>query len=79
MSFTSFLIFSSTILPLIVIILVILIIVHVIKVIRRSEQRAEQRLQLDRENTASQKLQMATIIEMNHRLISVEKLLKEIE
>lgn len=79
MSFTSFLLFSSTILPLIVIILVILIIVNVLKVIRRSERRAEERLQIDRENTASQKLQMKSIIEMNHRLISVEKLLKEVE
>lgn len=64
---------------LIPIILTILFIVYVIKVIRRSERRAEERLQLDRENSTFQQLQTESINELNQRLIVIEKLLKEVE
>lgn len=60
-------------------ILIIIIIVYVIKVIRRSERRAEERLQLDRENTTFQQLQTESINELNKRLIVIENLLKEVE
>ncbi|MBU9722419.1 MULTISPECIES: hypothetical protein [Bacillaceae] len=56
--------------------IVVFIIVFVIKTVRRMDQRAEERLKLDKENAALQQQQMN---EINNRISNIERMLKEID
>lgn len=69
MSILSFLSILFLIIP-------IAIIYCVVRYIKRMEKRAEEKLQLDKENTIT--LQKR-VDELNNRLIVIEKLLKEVE
>ncbi|SHF86413.1 hypothetical protein [Ornithinibacillus halophilus] len=68
--------FLITLLP---IILLIVGIVYLIRFVKRAEQRADERLQLDKENATFQKEQTKVISELNNRLGSIEKVLKDVE
>lgn len=59
--------------------LIISLILYVIRIIRRSEQRADERLRIDKENTAFQKQQMEEVRQLNQRLTDIEDLLKQVE
>lgn len=61
------------------IILIVGIIIYVTRVVRRTEQRADERLKMDKENFILQQQQMAAITELNSRLTRIENLLKEVE
>ncbi|MBU9722420.1 MULTISPECIES: hypothetical protein [Bacillaceae] len=57
-------------------ILPILVIVAVVKVVRRMDQRAEERLRLEKENATLQHQQMK---EITNRITKIEKMLKEVD
>ncbi|MBD8005935.1 hypothetical protein [Bacillus norwichensis] len=59
--------------------LFIVILMYIIRVVRRVENRAEERLKLDKESSALQQQQMKAINELNVRLTNIETVLKEIE
>lgn len=59
--------------------LFIVILMYIIRVVRRVENRAEERLKLDKESSAIQQQQMKAINELNVRLTNIETVLKEIE
>lgn len=57
-------------------IFVILIVVYAIKTVKRFEKRADEKLAIERENNS---LLQAKVNDMNERLITIEKMLKEVE
>jgi Na+-transporting methylmalonyl-CoA/oxaloacetate decarboxylase gamma subunit len=67
---------GMAVLPLI---LVILVLIFVIRIVKRMERRADQRLNLDKENAVFQQQQLKTINELNNRLTNIENMLKEVE
>lgn len=66
----------GTLISLIPIIIMVAIIIFVINVVRRFEKRADEKLALERENT---KLLQSKFNDLEERLISIEKMLKEVE
>lgn len=61
------------------IIFFIVIIIFIVRLIRRTEQRAEERLQIEKETVTYQKQQMDLIEELNGRLTKIESILKEVD
>jgi PleD family two-component response regulator len=57
----------------------LVLIIFLVRFMRRSEKRANERLQLEKENIQFQQHQIAAITELNNRLTSIEKLLKEVD
>lgn len=71
--------FMTLIMAVLPIILIIGVIIYVTRIVRRSEQRADERLKLDKENFNIQQQQIAAMTELNNRLTRIEKMLKEVE
>lgn len=61
------------------IIFIILPLIFIIRYFKRMEKRAEERLILEREHVAFQQKQVKVNEELNQRLTSIEKMLKEVE
>jgi hypothetical protein len=66
----------SFIIPMIPILIFIFIVIFLANVVRRMERRADERLKLDKENTA---LLQQQIKEINNRLTNIETVLKEVD
>lgn len=58
------------------VIIPVIIIFVIYKIIKRSEKRANERLELERENTVLMKKQIDSL---NERVIIIEKMLREVE
>ncbi|MFY4774134.1 hypothetical protein [Metabacillus sp. RGM 3146] len=72
--------FLTTIAPILLFIAVLVFVVlFATRLTRRMENRAEQRLLIEKENSAFQKQQTEAIQELNRRLTNIEILLKEVE
>lgn len=71
--------FVSLITLVLPVILIIVLIIYVTRIVRRTEQRAEERLRLDKENSALQQQQMQAMTELNNRLTRIENMLKDVE
>ncbi|MGP1906949.1 hypothetical protein ACTSEZ_02200 [Metabacillus sp. JX24] len=61
------------------IIFIILPLIFIIRYFKRMEKRAEERLKLERDHAAFQQKQVKVNEELNQRLTSIEKMLKEVE
>ena len=49
------------------------------RLIQRWEKRSDEKLQIEKQNTAIQHQQMKTLNDLNERLLNVEKTLKAVE
>lgn len=67
------------ILPLLPILLIIIVCIFIVRIVQRMERRAEERLQLDKENVSFQHQQMKAINELNQRLTNIEAILKDVD
>jgi len=61
------------------VLLILLPLIFIIRYFKRMEKRAEERLILEREHIAFQQKQVKVNEELNQRLTSIEKILKEVE
>lgn len=64
---------------LIPLILAIAAAVFITRLVKRTEQRSEERLQLDKEKSATQTQQLEMLRSLNRRMTTIEKFLKDIE
>lgn len=71
--------FVPFLLPLIPLLIGLIILIFVIRAVRRMEHRAEERLELDRQNNILQQEQTKKMDEFNQRLTGIELMLKEVE
>lgn len=78
-TFSIFGLLISLILFLLPIALIIVAIVYGVKILKRAERRADERLKIDKENSNYQKQQLNEINELNNRITTIEKLLKDVE
>ncbi|WP_338780614.1 hypothetical protein [Metabacillus sp. FJAT-52054] len=65
-----------TFLPLI---MTVCVLIFIIRAFRRFEIRAQERLHLEKENSAYQEQQMRMIQDLNERMTSIENLLKQVD
>lgn len=61
------------------IVLGVIVIIFVVRIVRRMEQRADERLKIDKENALFQQDQMKAIHDLGLRLSNIEKMLKEVD
>jgi large-conductance mechanosensitive channel len=57
-------------------IIILLIVIFVVKTVKRFEQRADEKLTLERENN---RLLQSKVNDLEERLVVIEKMLKEVE
>ncbi|MGE7922536.1 hypothetical protein ACQKND_05070 [Viridibacillus arvi] len=65
--------FLSVFMPILIAIIVMMFVIYTVK---KYNRRADERLQIERENL---QVQQKMITEMNERIINIEKMLKEVE
>ncbi|AQQ52621.1 hypothetical protein [Planococcus lenghuensis] len=53
--------------------------VYIIRLVKRTERRSEERLQLDKEKSATQTQQLEMLQSLNRRLTTIEKFLKDVQ
>ena len=71
--------FISIILVLLPVAFILFLFMFVKRLIQRWEKRSDERLQIEKQNTAIQHQQMKTLNDLNERLLNVEKTLKAVE
>ena len=63
----------TTLIPFII---VILIVIFAVKTVKRFEKRADEKLAIERENNS---LLQSKVNDLNERIVTIEKMLKEVE